>query len=166
MPNWAEGNIRLRGTPDQIVEFLQNELLYVGTGHDFETVEVAPDVHWGEFLDVRLPKEAKEQAKFTGCLYVKGTRRNFIDGISGKYLPKTKEQFILCLNNFRAAWYVNAEPYVEKSKKYGIDIRIVVNEMGMEFGQRIEIIKGELVMDEERKYQNWWWDADFPEMGG
>lgn len=31
MPNWAEGNIRFRGKPENIMEFLKNEIEYTAT---------------------------------------------------------------------------------------------------------------------------------------
>ena len=72
----------------------------------------------------------------------------------------------MLVENFKAAWSVDPEPYVEKSKKYGVDIAIVVYECGLEFRQRIEIIGGKLVKYEDTEYDDWNWEADFPNMGG
>lgn len=168
MPNWAEGNIRFRGNPEKIMEFLKNEIECTATNKEFEVVSYRPVIEWTRCDEINFsePEEAKKENNFWKSLYIKGTRRNFIDGISGVYLPRDKNEWILCLDNFKAAWGVEAEPYAEKSKKYGIDIAIVVYEQGMEFRQRIEIINGEIVKDEETKYKDWNWEADFPNMGG
>ena len=167
MPNWAEGNIRFRGKPENIMEFLKNEIECTARNKEFEVVTYRPVIEWTEFDEINFsePEEAKKE-NFWKSLYIKGTRRNFIDGISGIYMPRDVENWIMCLDNFKAAWVVKAEPYAEKSKKYGIDIAIVVYEQGMEFRQRIEIINGEIVKDEETKYKDWNWEADFPNMGG
>ena len=168
MPNWAEGNIRFRGKPEKIMEFLKNEIECTATNKEFEVVTNRPVIEWTEFDEINFsePEEAKKENNFWKSLYIKGTRRNFIDGISGVYLPRDTNEWILCLDNFKAAWGVITEPYAEKSKKYGIDIAIVVYEQGMEFRQRIEIINGEIVKCEETKYKDWNWEADFPNMGG
>lgn len=81
-------------------------------------------------------------------------------------MPRDEENWIMFLDNFKAAWGAFPEPYVEKSKKYGIDIAIVTYERGMEFRQRIEIINGKVTKDEETKFNDWDWEADFPKMGG
>lgn len=169
MPNWAEGNIRLRGKPENIMNFLIGELECVATNKELETVSYDPVCEWDRFDDVTFKEpENKENVKlFWKSLYIKGTRRNFIDGIVEKFLPRDEENYILCLDNFRAAWGVDQEPYVKKAQKYGVDIKIVVYECGMCFVQRIEIVNGELVRNDETKYEeDWNWEADFPNMGG
>lgn len=170
MPNWAEGNIRFRGKPEDIMNLLKGELLSVGTNKDFEIDEFTPVFEWNEFNDITVsePEEAKKEVRFYKSLYIKGTHRNFIDSIAGLYLPRYEEEYTLCIDSFRAAWGVDPKPYIEKSKKYHVDIKIVVYECGMCFVQRIEIENGELYLDQEVKYngEEWNWEADFPNMGG
>ena len=169
MPNWAEGNIRFRGKPENIMNFLTGELKCVATNAEFETISYDPVCEWDQFDDITFkePEEKKNDKLFWKSLYINGTRRNFIDGIVERYLPRDKQNYILCLDNFKAAWGVDPDPYVEKAKKYGVDIKIVVYECGMCFVQRIEIVNGTLVRNEETKYnESWDWEADFPNMGG
>ena len=170
MPNWAEGNIRFRGKPEDIMNLLKGELLSVGTNKDLETDEFTPVFEWNGFNDITVsePEEAKKEVRFYKSLYIKGTRRNFIDSIVGLYLPRQEEEYTLCIDSFKAAWGVDHKPYIEKSKKYNVDIKIVVYECGMCFIQRIEIVNGKLITDEEVKYigKEWDWEVDFPNMGG
>lgn len=169
MPNWAEGNIRFRGNPKNIEEFLKNELECVGTDRKtYDTISRVPIIEWDDIDEITIKEPENSGLEYTFCnsLYIKGTRRNFIDGVCGEYLPREEENYILCLDNFKAAWNVNPEPYIEKSAKYGIDIAIVVYECGMEFRQRIEIINGKLVIDDVTEYKDWGWESDFPKMGG
>ena len=168
MPNWAEGNIRFRGKPEKIMELLENEIECTATNKDFEVVSFKPVIEWNDIDDITFsePEEAKKENNFWKSLYIKGTRRNFIDGITGLNLPREAKKWILLVENFKAAWSVDPEPYVEKSKKYGVDIAIVVYECGCEFRQRIEIMGGELAKDEVIEYDDWNWEADFPNMGG
>lgn len=169
MPNWAEGNIRFRGKPENIMAFLKNELECTATERGFETVSFPPDVVWNDLDEVTLSEPEEERNKpgrYWKSFYIRGTRRNFIDVIAGVYLPRDAKEWIIILDSFKAAWCCFAEPYIEKSKKYGIDIAIVLYERGCQFRQRIEIVNGQLVEDETQKFADWDWEADFPNMGG
>lgn len=169
MPNWCEGNIRLRGKRNAIVDFLKNELEYTG----YEKLADCPTTGMLEFEDeydevkVSIPK-GKCDLLFAS-VYIKGTRRNFIDSKSIEvYMDSDCEDKVhtVCVNDIKAAWGFEAEPYLEKALKYGIDIRIIGFERGMEFAQDIEIIGGEIVKDREIKYDDWMWECPMPNMGG
>ena len=169
MPNWAEGNIRFRGKPENIMAFLENELEFVATNRKSLGVEYLPvNVEWddmGGFL-VSPPDEVTPRNDLDWeHVYIRGTRRNHIEHVEG-YLNKDADNGTVVFDGFVAAWGVEPEPYVEKAKKYGIDIKIIVYESGMQFRQEIVIINGELVKDEETKYDDYDWDCDFPNMGG
>ena len=169
MPNWADGNIRFRGKPENIMAFLQNELECVATDRVLETVSFPPDVAWNDLDEVTLSEPEEERNKpgrFWKSFYIRGTRRNFIDVIADVYLPRDAKEWIIILDSFKAAWACDAELYAEKSKKYGIDIAIVVYERGVQFRQRIEIVNGQIVKDETQTFADWDWEADFPNMGG
>lgn len=169
MPNWCEGNIRLRGKRNAIVDFLKNELEYTG----YERLTEVPTTGMLEFEDkygevkVSIPKD-KCNLLFA-CVYIKGTRRNFIDSKSIEVCMCSEcedEVHTVCIDDIRAAWGFEAEPYLEKALKYGLDIRIVGFECGMQFAQDIEIVDGELVKCREIKYDAWTWECPMPNMGG
>lgn len=168
MPNWCKGNIRLRGKPEAIIEFLKNEFVF--TGHKpltFDVLEFAPAIScdYGE-VTLKRPKEADDLI-FTS-LYIKGTRRNFIveDKCLTVYVDVEQEIFIVCIDDFEAAWAIIPDPYIEKSKKYGLDIKIIGFECGMQFMQTVEIVNGKLLNDHETKFDNWGWDCPMPNWGG
>lgn len=171
MPNWSEGNIRIRGNWKNIMEFLKNELVYVGsdikTGDTIEFEPVVELTSYGEVI-VSKPKAMEDRKDSLGwtCLYVKDTRRNFIEEIGGVYLDQHKETTILFLDECRAAWGFQSEPYLEKARKHDVDIKIIAYECGMEFKQVIEIVDGEIVQDEDITYEDWDWEAEWPNMGG
>ena len=170
MPNWCEGNLRLRGTADAILEFIKNEVQIVGRSRgSLDINECGPEVvdEYGE-ASVKAPKQA--EGWFMVSIYIKNTVRNFIDGREfNLYLGDEEDRAnvrTVCIDGFRAAWGIVAEPYVEKARKYGIDIKIVGFECGMQFAQIIEIINGELVKDQEVKFDDWDWECVMPNMGG
>lgn len=164
MPNWCEGNIRLRGKRTAIMDFLRNELECVGyrkfpDGLESQPVEIKE--FYGE-VEVKKPDSMKGTAF---CVFhIKGTRRNFIDEEFEVYLGDDIET--VCIDEAKAAWGFDVAPYLEKARKYGIDIRIVGFEQGMQFAQDIEIIGGEIVKDCEVKYDDWMWECPMPNMGG
>lgn len=169
MPNWCEGNIRLRGKRNAIVEFLKNELKSTGyerlaDGPITGMVEINDE--YGE-VSVRIPEEKKNLA--FAAFYIKDTRRNFIDGNCFEVCMDDKdvdEVHTVCIDGFKAAWGIEPTPYIAKAKKYGIDIRIVGFERGMKFEQEIEIVDGEIVKNEEIEYDDWYWECPMPNMGG
>jgi len=167
MPNWCEGNIRLRGKRADIMDFLRNEIECVGYRNypdGLETQLVEIEEFYGDVI-VNAPDNMKNTAFCR--FHIKETRRNFISGKSfNVYLDEDAEPNTICIDGFRAAWGVEAEPYLKKARKYGIDIHIVGFERGMEFSQEIEIVGGELLKDCEIKYDDWMWECPMPNMGG
>ena len=168
MPNWCAGNIRLRGKRAAILEFLKNELESTGyASGDLSRIITGPleMVVDDCDVDVRIP-EARRNLLFAG-IYIKGTRRNFIkEKDFYVYLDDEREKNIVCIDGFEAAWTVEAEPYLEKARRYGIDIRIVAFEKGMQFMSVIEIVDGKIVENSETSFDDWYWDCPMPNMGG
>ena len=167
MPNWCKGNLRLRGKREAIVEFLRNELESTGYSFndDMQTVNGPLEIIDDSYeVVVKIPNERKNL--LFAAIYIKGTHRNFIDGTSFEVYGNNPEGMVVCIDGVKAAWAFDAAPYVEKAKKYGIDIRIVGFERGMEFMQEIEIVDGKIVKDAEIEFADWNWDCPMPNMGG
>lgn len=168
MPNWCTGNIRLRGSSAAIKNFLKNEIVVTGyaSGLLDGVSECVPDIadDGGEFI-LSAPKDT-EGWRFRS-FYIKNTRRNFIDGKEIElYLDDDEEKETVCIEDIKAAWGFAPEPYVEKAKKYGIDIKIIGFECGMQVKQIIEIVGGELTNFQEIEYDDWYWECEMPNMGG
>lgn len=173
MPNWCEGNIRFRGACKDIKALVENELVCVGTvvgERNWDVVESKPVVDTdGYQLSVR--RSDNGDGILFPAFHIKGTRRNFLDGITvefdGMYeSDDEREVRTLICSSFKAAWGIEAQPYVELSKKYDVDIHIFGWERNMEFAQEVEILRGELVKDEEIKYDDWQWECPMAYLGG
>ena len=166
MPNWCAGNMRLRGKRSAIKEFLVNELetVYYLSALNLKTKPVIVE---DDGCEITIKGQVEEGALLP-AIYIKGTRRNFIRSMDFYvYLDEGDDEIqTVCIDCVEAAWSFEAAPYLEKAKKYGIDIRIVGFERGMEFQQEIEIVNGELVKDYEITYDNWLWECPMPNMGG
>lgn len=166
MPNWCEGNIRLRGSKEAIKKFLENEILFTVTENALSS-KTLPAVVTDVYGDLQVSRGQTEKGASWDAFYIKDTRRNFIDGTSFEvYVDDEDEHQVVCIDGFKAAWGVDPSPYVEKAKKHGIDIRIVGFERGMQFMQVVEIVNGELVAYEEKQFGDWYWECPMPNMGG
>lgn len=163
MPNWAEGILKVRGTRQDIKKFL------------IEGLEALPSLS-GEMarmmgMEVEIPNVKIEEDEWDFNMYspygfyVKGTRRAFIEGHIQWYFNDSHLE-VLTINSFKQAWGVDAIEFAEISKRYNIDIKIYVFECGMEFNQDIEINKGEIIKDEEIKFDDYEWECIYPNLGG
>ena len=166
MPNWAEGNLRIRGTNENIVEFLREELVWCT--YDPKEFPVIVEVDDYGYVEIKKPQELLDNKKILGepYLYIKDTRRNFVDIVNDLYINLDNDTNTVIISGFRAAWNCHFEPYLEKAVKHNVDIKIVTYERGMEFHQIIEIVGGKLVRDECIEYSDFEWECEFPDMGG
>ena len=103
MPNWCKGVLKVRGTKDNILNFLKNGLQCVdviGGTNEKHTVEYDEDYDEITIDNVK------------GCLWVKNTRRNFIEDISNDlYLSKySDDTFVCAIDGFQAAWGLMQKP--------------------------------------------------------
>lgn len=167
MPNWCEGNMRLRGKPEDILSFLKNELTCCGYNRGMmDVVERVPEFEekYG-LIKLKFPEDMKDL--LFKSIYIQGTRRNFAkdDEMSIEVDPD-EDVTIAYIPDFKAAWDIDPEPYVKKSKKYGIDIKIFGFEMGMQFERIVEVVQGALVRNQKIEHGNWRWDCAFPMLGG
>lgn len=97
--------------------------------------------------------------------YIKGTRRNFVEP-NDIIVYKRKDGNACIAVEFKAAWDVESEPYIELSKAYNVDIKIEAFERGMEFSRYILIENGNLKEDKETGYDDYVWECVMPNLGG
>lgn len=152
MPNWCEGMLKVRGTKENIKAFCENELL--GDGEKKETT-----IEFDEY-DFTLYNPSS-------YLYIQGTRRHFIE-VEDKYVGAmcNNDDIYLIMLPFKAAWCIEAEQLRDLSEKYHIDFRIKGYECGVGFTQEIEILDGEITLNEEQNYDDYAWECEQPELGG
>lgn len=156
MPNWCEGTIKVRGTIKDLKNFVLNGLLPVNLiGRMKEPLSLEGESETSFYI-----------SDITDALYIKGTRRAFcepayIDACVGK--PDDKAIITM---PFKEAWAILSDNLLKVCKEFNVDIKIQGFERGMRFSQIVEIVNGEIVQDEEIKYDDWEWDCPCPDMGG
>ncbi len=164
MPNWCEGNLKIRGKRENIIKFLkEGTCLMEGF---WEPKRIEPKIEINDYGEIKIKNIDKEKTR--NVLYIKETTRHFIDPIeNGIFIyNEDEEEEIICLENFKAAWSIDTERLRIISEKYNIDIKTYGFERGMEFNQDIEIIKGKIIKDKTIKFKDYIWECIEPELGG
>ena len=166
MPNWAEGTLKVRGSKENIINFLKNELLG-GTYPVFRKGDDGrPTIEHKHKEITHSQTDYDFTVECDGGFYINGTRRAFIDikKVCFDFYDEDIEMFEI--EGFKQAWAVIPDNYTHLSKKYHLDFKIFAFEMGMEFTQEIEIIKGQITKCIEHEYDNYFWEVPFARMGG
>lgn len=167
MPNWSEGTFKVRGKREDIINFLKNELLgsvQMIFGNNEEGTPTVEHKHREVTIkedDYDFTIECKDG------FFISGSRRAFIESESICFDFYDRHTEHLEIMGFKQAWAVIPDNYTAASKKYNLDFKIFAFERGMEFTQEIEIIKGEVTKDiVKEKFEDYFWDVPFSEMGG
>lgn len=146
MPNWCEGTLKVRGTLENVRRFMED-------GIDWTPSKLAVEEDDGELCF---------STSGTGERWIKGTKRHFIVVDDYMYFYEGHTLFL----HLKAAWYINAEELRTVCQEYGVDMKIEAYEKGMEFGQLVEIINGEIRRNEDIEYNDYEWDCPCPTLGG
>ncbi|MEH7249215.1 hypothetical protein V7114_20860 [Neobacillus niacini] len=160
MPNWCEGSLKVRGEKENIKKFLLGA---------FTPIQPAilqilrPDLKAPELKVTEDEWSITLESSGKDGFYVRGTRRNFIENNSIEW---EFEKQVLIIENYKAAWGIDSEPLAKLSKEYDIDLKIYGFERGMEFNQDIEIHKGQIIKDNEIKFDDYEWECINPTLGG
>lgn len=175
MPNWAEGTIKVRGTKNQIIDYLKNVFEggdYWGNDMKIEIMGDDNSIIIRGLDEMTNPKTAGPIIPLNPHFYAfcfKGANRAFTESknnILAFGFFGDAEAIEIIEMPFKQAWSVEADDFVKLSKKYCVDLKIFVFESGMEFTQEIEIIKGQVTKNETRKYVDYQWDVPFSGLGG
>lgn len=163
MPNWCEGTLKIRGTRQDIKNFLQGALEPCGSTGDSIKQMLGQEVEPPK--SVVEEEEYQFDMKSPNGFYIRGTRRAFIENNIDWWYEDSHEE-ILVLDNFKQAWGVDSEPFAVLSKQYNVDINIYVFEKGMQFNQHIEIHKGAVIKNLEIRFSDYQWECINPSAGG
>lgn len=162
MPNWCEGYLKIRGKKEDIVNFVENEIILVKTKDIFSE----PEYFEIKMIDNSYEYRFEYKNSFKEYLRLKNARRFFVESEEISFYYFEDEICHLTLEIKQAWAIIIQELLVEHSKKYHVDFNIYASEMGMEFEQYITVVDGELVRNEEKVYDDFQFEAINPELGG
>lgn len=156
MPNWCEGTLKVRGTIEDLKNFILNGLL-----------PVDPIGRMKEQLSLDGESETSIYIlSISDALYVKGTRRAFCEPDYIEVSSDEPNDKAIITMPFKQAWAILADDLLDACKEFNVDMKIQGFERGMQFSQIVEIVDGEIRQDEEIEYDDWEWDCPCPELGG
>lgn len=149
MPNWCEGTLKVRGTLENVRRFME------------EGIDYGPNRHVNVIED---DDELSFSTSGTGERWIIGTNRHFImcDEDDYMYFYEGHTLFL----HLKAAWNVSAEDLQTVCQEYGVDMKVEAFERGMQFGQLVEVINGEIRRNEVIEYNYYEWDCPCPTVGG
>jgi hypothetical protein len=164
MPNWIEGTFRARGSKENIKKFLL-EALEPCVGYD-QNKELLKEIIYEEdsYIEIEFKYSEEEYPK---TLHIAGTHRQFVENICTIEANKTKNgEFQLALD-YKGAWSIDQEHFIELAKKYEVDIKVNGYERGMEFESLFEVNrKGQVICDCYKEYSDYIWECPMPLLGG
>lgn len=143
MPNWCEGDLKLRGKKENIIRFL----------NDLEPGKDQSD--WSYIPDSDRAFIVPDPYYVTESIEMLEERTN-------------SDQSVIALHLCQA-WGINTDDFVNISNQYSLDIRIDAVERGMMNSEHYEIINGQVTKSEVKSYKSsndFEWNVPFSYLGG
>ncbi|WP_314723097.1 hypothetical protein [Haemophilus pittmaniae] len=145
MSNWCVGDLKIRGKAADVTRFLT------------ECIEGCK-VTFDEFRVLEIENVRGQAIKGAGRVFC-DNQNEIIEGY------KFKNGYVVVVP-ISAAWVLSPPEMIELSKKFNVDFKFYGFEMGQEFNQELEIIKGELTLDKCIEFEDYIWECPMPYLGG
>lgn len=170
MPNWCEGVLKLRGKRRDLKNFALNGLeRYWHKSFEEGSVKIDLDAEINEYGGIFIEERTKVDSTYS-WVYFKDSKRMFLNkNLEWHFQEEDEEEIEYVCLDIKQAWDIEAEDLLRISKEYNLDLKITAFECGMIFTRNVEIIDGQIIVDEEKKYKNWdeyFWDVYDPRLGG
>jgi len=169
MANWCRGILKIRGTRENIIKFLNEEVVYF----------VAEKQSDGKYKNIAIPSlnvnaEYEEGIEFEECSrdlklnikYFKRCLGGVINCLLSEESFEREDGTYIVPFDFETKWEIIPDEFIELSKTCGVDIRGKFYECGMGFTQEIEVIDGDLTLWKELDYKDYEWECENPYWGG
>lgn len=176
MPNWIEGQLRIRGTNANIFRFLKDieAITYEYPG----TKETRKVVKLGDLKGAIKTSDGwtRVYGDNSHLLHFPGSKRAFMEGSDGDgsslYFhfengDEDKENALAV--PFKQAWNVNAEYLAGLSKEYRLELRIIAVDQGSFKVTKVHVASGDILIDSTRIFDNYVdfvMECDTPLYGG
>lgn len=168
MPNWCEGDLKVRGQYADIKKFLKNELKqYISKFEDGElkSIEIPKKIIENDFsFEIILNNNCYE-------FYLNDSKRCFLMNdieVCRYERQEENKDVIVNLGTFRSAWSLDKEILIKNSKTYNLDFKIYAYESGMCFNVDFEVNRGKIIKDTYKKFEcdSYTWECTNPRIGG
>ena len=161
MPNWCEGYLRIRGETKDVLSFFKEHFFVRRIEYDKgESKAIDSDMYFINKDEEFYQLVNEDRIDF---VMMKNTDRFHIlsDEVLIDKTVKVNE------NRVRQAWNIKCvDILVESSKKYNLDFNLFATDSNAEFERFITVLKGDLICDEKKTYDDFYFEAINPELGG
>ena len=160
MPNWCTGDLKVRGKYKDIKEFLSKEMIILG-GSPFNREYKEPLIDESCGIEIKVGNQ--------GMWFRNAYRSYFENNIDIWIDDELKENdsiITLNLGELQTAWGTDTKALTKLSKQYNLDFKIYAYERGMQFNIDFEVHKGEVIKNNEIKFDDYIWECPNPEIGG
>lgn len=169
MPNWCDGNIRVRGTYDKIVKFFSENLMALKRSGPprFEIDDIAVKIR--KDGDYYTSIEKPDGEGFEEEFWFKDSRRQFIRVVNVELIDCGEDylqEITCCVDGFHGAWCIDLDYYGPLAVEYGVDIKIIGFDKGMEFMEIAEFYRDGRVSEKTERFSDWDWECIRPNLGG
>lgn len=161
----SAGNVRIRGKRDNLIHFLQHELIPIFELKNKQVEERPFQIRienqgWTVILH-RNPETSQR-------IYLKGSDQYWFDmpkidteiELSNK--TNTKDDQVICLTEYEGPWSPNYEFLQQKAVENKVDIRIFTWDKGVWSSVSTFYRNGD-IEETTRKYEDFLWDCPVPE---
>ena len=160
MPNWCTGDLKVRGKYKDIKEFLSKEMIILG-GSPFKREYKQPIIDESYGIEIKVGNQG---------MWFRNAYRSYFENDIDIYIDdelKENDSIItLNLGELQTAWGTDTEALTKLSKQYNLDFKIYAYERGMQFNIDFEVHKGEVIKNNEIKFDDYIWECPNPEIGG
>ena len=177
MPNWCEGSLKVRGTKENILNFIKNGLkAYTGKWVNSEYVEEEVDQSkWLDFSYFDINDPGYGPIEFNGAdwwIHIDDTKRAFVnETIPIQFYETSVENKYIAVASIKQAWEFRVCDWLNIANEYDVDLKLYGIEQGAGFWQELSIVDGVIVENsihghDSSDYSSFVWDCPFPWMGG
>lgn len=179
MPNWCAGTFRIRGTMDNIKNFIKDEfeVCSYNTVNNVYEARAIDKMYYRIDWDTINPSTDWVSVKINDdeWIHLKSPYRVFIEWNEDYNIGRhtffitsfeQEDNKYLVIFPIKQAWDFRAEEWAELSKKYNLDFHLFGWEAGMMFDREIEILNGNTVKNKSISFSEWYWNTANPFLGG
>ena len=160
---WTEGNIRIRGKRDNIIHFLQENLIpvYELAGGKYEDRNIQIEENCGGYsLILKKDLDTSDRVFFKGSgynLFVDfGANDIEVDLSAGK---STNSDQVACLYEVQTLHNFDYEFMKKVAKTFKVDIRIFIWVSEIDWSYSVTYYRNGAFEEATRKYADWLWDS-------
>ena len=163
MPNWAEGQLKVRGKQEDIMNFIKEGLELSLIVPDKER-EVKPKFYHNDTYGYSGVDSHMLDSEY----WFVGSQRMFVilDEMNTEFDDRDNGKKIVKSFMCKQAWGIDTQFLGEMSVKYNVDFKIYAFERGEQYNQDIEIVNGEIVKNKLIRFKNYDWECINNMIGG